>query len=303
MVYKLRWYNSQLKEQEKEIPERIYEDLKKAKAYFLFSIDLEEKIALVIDNYLEYETEILSICEYSRVRGIRKHIDMMNDRLKMDRRIINLLTSTRLFLDHTSHSLSKFYDKETIPRLFKQIRRQEYDKYFSYRFLEEFRNYVQHAKLPINIISYSGKTTQENHESYSRMTVKLLLDLYVLSEDKSFKKGILQEAQKTSSNNKIDLRPNIREYISCFIRIYKEIKKATHSDRIKYKKVLSDSFKEISSNKSKSIQYFELINEDNNSNHLNKVFFSIDLLEYFDFLSDKNKIHPNVEKSYSSNIL
>src|SRR5437868_6592604 len=91
------------------IEKQRFEEVKRAKATCLFAIDLEEKFALLLDNFAELEFELLRLAESSLIWPNRNHTESMQERLTLDRRIVNLLTACRLYLDQTDHGLSGLF--------------------------------------------------------------------------------------------------------------------------------------------------------------------------------------------------
>jgi hypothetical protein len=78
--------------------------------------------------------------------------------LDINRRLMNLLSSARSYLDHTETDLKRrFGSKSTQANTFGSLTSQLYDKHFSYRFLSRFRNFVQHCGLPLDSTSHSSQ--------------------------------------------------------------------------------------------------------------------------------------------------
>jgi len=68
----------------------------------------------------------------------------------LNRRLSNLLSSIRLFLDHSEFAFKRKYGKKSEEvEAFKKYASEKYDSSFSYRFVYKLRNYVQHCGIPI----------------------------------------------------------------------------------------------------------------------------------------------------------
>jgi hypothetical protein len=115
---------------------------------------IEEKFAYLMDNYFELENDALR----ETLENLNHATLPFEERVQVihlfNRRIINLLTTCRLYLDHVEHHLNVFAGlKSELNSIFTTSRRQFYDSSFAYRLLEALRNYVQHRGLPIKGIS------------------------------------------------------------------------------------------------------------------------------------------------------
>ena len=145
-----------------EIDKARFDEIKAAKTVCLFAVDLEEKLVLLLDNFAEFEFELLRIAEASLIWPKRDHQGSMLERLILDRRLVNLLTSCRLYLDQTDHGISEIFGN-TSQQLadVKAIKNELYDSCFGYRFMEVLRNHVQHSGLPVHIIDYRGFAGKE----------------------------------------------------------------------------------------------------------------------------------------------
>lgn len=79
--------------------------------------------------------------------------DLAGIQREADRRVLNVLTSMRTFLDHWETKLKRRYGKES-PEVeqFKAACAHEYDTRFGYRFAYKLRNFAQHCGLPVGAI-------------------------------------------------------------------------------------------------------------------------------------------------------
>jgi len=97
------FYENVEKFHEELAPDR-YRNILGAKETYMLAVDLEEKINLLIDNHHEFEVELLKLAEANRTWPKTEAMDAMQKRLLLDRRIVNLLSACRLYLDQSSHA-------------------------------------------------------------------------------------------------------------------------------------------------------------------------------------------------------
>jgi len=90
-----------------EIDEIGYLSANIARQNLLEILFLEEKLDLVMENFYEYETELLSIASRMMIFGHDDHISMSRERYLVSRRIVNLLTAGRMYIDQSVQHVEK----------------------------------------------------------------------------------------------------------------------------------------------------------------------------------------------------
>ena len=113
----------------------------------MLAAGLEEKIKLVLDNHDEFDAGLLRLADEAK-RLLARETELIN-RMRaqglMNRRIVNVLTACRLYLDQSSHTISELFgDKSNEVSAAKQRRRAAYNRNLSYRF-------VRHCAITSNI--------------------------------------------------------------------------------------------------------------------------------------------------------
>ncbi len=195
---------------EAEIAEERYDSINRAKSFCLLALGFEERFQLVLDNFHEWEMALLNQAHHFLLWKATGHNNAMQDRLSLDRHLVNLLSSMRLYLDHTDHGLSTMFGK-TSDQLesVKKFKGTLYDKHLGYRLLEALRNHVQHCGLPVHSISYkqSRVETRKKHV-FDQVSVEPRLDFNELASNHGFKVSVLEEIKQLGE--KIDLRPFAR---------------------------------------------------------------------------------------------
>jgi hypothetical protein len=78
--------------------------------------------------------------------------------ININRVLLNFLSAFRTLLDHMEYILKKEYGNESENfKKFKKICSEQYDKYFSYRFLYKLRNYAQHCGMPVGSLTIDSR--------------------------------------------------------------------------------------------------------------------------------------------------
>lgn len=217
------------------ISHEFFDQLKSAKKFLLEAMFIEEKFNLVLENYAEFELEILNNSVKAMLFSESDWSSNINKIHSINRRIINLLTTCRLYIDQVKHNINTIYgDKSEQAKVIKNQISHEYDSIFGYRVMEAMRNYVQHRNLPINRIDSNTRCIEIRNERLYKHTIKLSIDVENLVKDKNFKAGVLSELQAQGSL--VEFTPLMRQYLESIGRVHLKIRELLQSDLVKWEK-------------------------------------------------------------------
>lgn len=110
-------------------------------SFLIVKGNYEELIDFINKEYQELEESNLET--FMNVKFLKAN------RVEINRRILNYLSSTRTFIDHLLRILKKL----NLHERFNDFLRKIYDDNFSYRFYYKLRNYSQHISLPLTWFS------------------------------------------------------------------------------------------------------------------------------------------------------
>ena len=199
-----------------EIDEERFSILKFSKDVLTHALAIEEKYEILISNYIELEKQVTNeIIAHMAMRSIECQDDFKT-LISLNIKMVNLLTSTRLYTDqllsHISFCLS---DRPEIKEKIKGLFSTEYDSNFEYRFMEALRNYVQHKGLAV----HNGSHKKGWKNNYSRLEYSLYFSAKKseLALDKNFKKSILDEMP-----DEVDLHSASRSYVESMSRVHEQ---------------------------------------------------------------------------------
>lgn len=112
--------------------------------------------------------------------------------------------------------------------------------------MDALRNYVQHRGYPIQSLVFDDKVISHTKPREIRVTITPNLKLSILKKDKKFKRKVLTDLEKFDED--INIKPIIREYISCFGKIHKKLREHLKDDFIyslnNYRSVINEYKKE-----------------------------------------------------------
>lgn len=145
-----------------EISREKFDEAKVANESLGETLRIEEKFNIILENYREFESELLSLCLNQAIFSNRTWSSFQNEIHIVNRRVLNLLTTCRLYVDQIPHNINSIYRDKHSTELVEQKMAQEYDSYLGYRVIEALRNYAQHRGLPVFQLQYNI-TFRQNH--------------------------------------------------------------------------------------------------------------------------------------------
>ena len=103
---------------------------------------------------------------------------------------------------------------------FEQYCSNEYDTNFSYRFINQLRNYAQHKGLVVSLVDFNKHLDKKDNR-----TVKNNLRIYTnrreLLDDKKFKKEV--KAELVNQPDQIDLMEHLPKWMNSLARIHYQL--------------------------------------------------------------------------------
>jgi hypothetical protein len=223
------------------ISKEKYERLIKAKHYHVSMLQVEEKINFLIENYSELEKDLLNV-SFNKMISPLYSTDWtlsIGEIHLINRRIINFLTTSKLYLDQISHDIKELSDDSELQNTVEKLKSTEYDNVLGYRVLEALRNYVQHRGLPVHLLSFNMSKVDD----LSKHVINPYLKVSELRKDGKFKATVLNELEK--ENEKIDLKLYIRQYISSITKIHSAIRRILSESILRWDEEFQSTYEEF----------------------------------------------------------
>lgn len=285
---------------ELSIDEVRFNNLKQARLCLSAALAIEEKYELLISNYLDLEKECLNVTSDYMIRRTTDYSVFFDLRLVFNRRVVNLLTSTKLYIDQIQqHVKSCFPERSNIGSNVKSLFSAEYDKFFEYRFMEALRNYVQHRGLAVHSTSLNSKWISQEECAELEFKTRLFTHKIEVDGDKAFKKQVSKEM-----GEKVDLLYAIRVYIGSISKIHCEIRElvapVSEDSRLQILETINE-YEAISGEKAVGLNAISSMPKEPIDETIEK--FPL-LLKWDDIRLDlikKNKSLANLSKRYVSN--
>ncbi|MFM7641533.1 MAG: hypothetical protein ACKO45_08285 [Cyanobium sp.] len=240
------------------IPLKISRDahdaLLNARKTILFGVSLEQRLDIVIENYITLQRFLLDLALQNSVFFGDASGRLKEGRHSLNRHLTNLLSSVRLYRDQTAHALSTQFgeDSPTYSQYVSETHH-AYDNSLGYRCLEALRNYVQHRGMPAHSIIFSSALDEDEKVGEAKTTkarrrhfVAFSLIPKNLRLDGGFKSKVLRELEeKANRKGKVDLMPMIQDYVSGIARIHQSIRISVSLELESADAHVENMFKEI----------------------------------------------------------
>jgi len=211
-----------------EISEQEFKEVRRAKRNLLRVVWIEDKFDLLLENYREYEIELLDLALYQMTFGDFSWTSFRFDALRVSRRLQNLLSACRLYLDQIKHDVGEL----EMPGLYildrlKKKCSEEFNSKLGYRVMESLRNYTQHRSLPIHHMSYPQGWEPKDSPSSLVFRVIPSLSIAELRADPKVKPSVIKELK--SSGKYFPVTPLIREYVEGLGAVHQEFRSMSKS--------------------------------------------------------------------------
>ncbi len=286
------------------IKEAEYLQIKQARDNLFEALFLEENLDIVIENYYEYEVELLAMATRMMLGNNMDFFSTNRDRILICRRISNLMSACRMYQDQIMHHISNIYGNTS--DIFNQIDNEErnyHNNNFEYQVMEELRNYAQHRDLPLQNVMYSLQTVEQEGTSKFLYTVIPFINILMLKEDKKIKRKVIDKLLLITGKYGVDIRPIMRDYIECIGYIHEKVRELITPNILEWEKLIYNTINrfpnEIFMNDT-SGNISLIIEKDDGS-----IFERIDIFDEFIVkrreLEMKNRFLENLKKCYVSN--
>lgn len=195
------------------IDQTEYQDLKASRDLVRDALGLEEAFHRLLGNYLEWESTLLEEALRFLVFTEGSWSEFVGTIHECNRRLANLLSGARAYLDQTGHMVSGLHgNPSTELQELKKWKAREYDARLGYRVMEALRNYSQHRGLAVHHLSHQHWAEERDGSRVLKNGITPSVSPSRLREDGGFKSAVLAELEALGEDT-IDLRPLVREYM------------------------------------------------------------------------------------------
>lgn len=194
--------------------------------FILKALWINEKYNMIIDNYYDFQLEVLKAEEELMKIDNQNEIITLGQQyiVNFNRKIANILSSVRMYSDQTKHDLSSSNELSCNYENFKSDLSAQYDSSIGYQIMEFLRNYMQHEGLMIDELRSIKLFFSNNSNNNDYINLIVLLDYKRLKSIKNYTKKIkLDKLLKNTNSEKFNIMWFLEEYINGIIKVHKQL--------------------------------------------------------------------------------
>jgi hypothetical protein len=225
-----------------------YAQLSHAKKALVGTIGIEQKFDLLLENYVEYESELLNLgLRLLAFRDSSQWHAFQEESLGVTRRLVNLLSAARLYVDQMRHDLSRLFGKDhEVCAAVKQTSAEQYDANFGFRLMETLRNAVQHRSIAGIRLKHHFGTRQSDAKSSdpiaaaaTRHVIARAIPILSVSDlhDMELKATVRAEIENLGQKD-LELTLYVREYIDGLAAMQYEFRRRAEPQRKEWEAVI-----------------------------------------------------------------
>ncbi|SRR6266540_1028249 len=201
-----------------------YTELVAAKAGIITMVGIEEKFDLLIENYVDYERELLELALRQSLHRDLTWQTFNLDRLAVTRRTANLLSASRSYVDQLKHDLNEALGStHDVARAACRLLSERYESSLSHRAMEALRNLAQHRSLPVHALGYPSTRVEGEGRSTVRFKAEPRVSVAKLREE-TLKTSVASELEALGQPT-LHLTKLVREYVENLAFVHEEVRK------------------------------------------------------------------------------
>src|SRR4030042_783798 len=209
------------------VEEQKYSELVTSSKVVHGALEIEHKYALLVDNYKELEVDLLRYAIEHATHQRSKWEHFADERLVLDRRILNYLAATRAYTLQATSTLKHVYGRDSNAyNAFVELTKQKRETDTAFKLAEFIRDFVQHHRLPVDVegVTYSVIRWKPPRQSACTIRPKIKKKELLANRDAA-KKGI--NTLLAGMPEEIDLKPHIRAFMRSIAELHIQVRNAT----------------------------------------------------------------------------
>jgi hypothetical protein len=227
-----------------DISEEAFQQCQSAYTNLLNVLNIEVTFDLLLENYAEFERDCLGLSH--RFLLFRQHGESLAPRREINRRMANLLSSARLYIEQVPEDLDTMYssrkrlgqrpakrwryiDSKPAKDFINDCNRQRAP--FAYCAMHALRNYAQHWGTPVHDASYHLVRDNIASGSPYRMELRLFVHVDRLMLDPLFDQGVLRKLRRDANRyGCVELTPWVSEYMEKLCAVHESLRARLAAD-------------------------------------------------------------------------
>jgi hypothetical protein len=287
----------------REISKDDFNEWRSTQKKLLAVFNIEVTFDLLIENYAEFERDLLSLGLRIALFGERG--EPLETYREVNRRVANLLSSARLYLDQIPQELNTIHGKKSKQAdSFKECTSRQYDSSLAYRVMEALRNHSQHFGFPVHAAAHSLAWENTNADSRLRAGLDLFVSVQNVKENRKFNKKVLDELAAVAEKGHVNLTRLVREYVEKLCEVHKFLRSLISDDIASWDQTIlrAQSLAHATFGEGLYSIVVTVEEEDDEGNDIwvDSESINVDLIEFRKSLEAKNRDFTNLSALYVS---
>lgn len=205
------------------INHQSFEEIRKSRLIALDALAIEEKYYLLLKNYYDFEKNLHDHALADLLFQDYDWSDKVDDIHSINNSLVNLLSAGKMYIDHIPQHLNSIFEPSLAEaEEFNKKTNEQYDKSLGYRVLAALRNHTQHSDFPIHSLTYHTSWINFTGKKLCRHSATANIHIDAITKNKKFKSSIRSEL--AAINEKIDIKPIVRQYMSSFSTLHNHVR-------------------------------------------------------------------------------
>jgi hypothetical protein len=166
--------------------------------------------------------------------------------------------------------------------------------------MEELRNIMQHQGLPIQQLERTSERVERGESYLLKSSSTLSVNMSHLKETAQIKSRILKELEQVQIKGGVNIKPLVREYISCINRLHKSTRVMLVPHFQKWNATFEKAILALHAKFGKDITGGGVIARDENGKGVESLYLVDDIKKKFDVLQQRNSCIARHEIQYIS---
>jgi hypothetical protein len=223
-----------------EISEDEFNQWKSAQKNLLIVLNIEVTFDLLLENYAEFERDCLGLSH--RFLLFRQHGEALGPKREINRRMANLLSSARLYVEQVPQDLDAIYSPGKRPaKRLKQVDSKPAKAFthscnrqrasFAYCAMHALRNYAQHWGIPVHEVIHRHTPERTDSGVLRRVGLHLFVDVDRLVLDPLFDPGVLKKLKcQADRYGCVELTPWVPKYMEKLCTMHESLRGRLSAD-------------------------------------------------------------------------
>lgn len=178
-------------------------------------LSVEERLDLLLENYVEFERELLSLGVRAMTFEEKDSTVVIGTLQTVQRRLVNVLSTGYLYSEQVPRTLRRLFGRRSehasaFEHELETTRQAETG--LGFRAMEAMRNHIQHYDLPLQKLTFTGSWFSAPNGDWHLQTVEPSISLDRIGEDRGFDSSVLAELR--SLGESLNLKLLVRQYVT-----------------------------------------------------------------------------------------